>query len=83
LDDIREVMFKQEEYDKLKVRKLMTIPRVTALLTDDVNVLMGKFEEYNVWIIPVTDTDGKYIGFVSKTGVLNQYREKLITQDVL
>ncbi|MES2689189.1 MAG: chloride channel protein [Bacteroidota bacterium] len=83
LDDIREIMFRHEEYDKVKVKKLMTIPRVTAQLTDDVNALMSKFDEYNVWNIPVVDEQGRYLGFVSKTGVLNQYREKLITEEVL
>lgn len=83
LDDIREVMFRHEEYDRVKVKKLMTIPRVTVKLNDDVSVLMRKFDEYNVWNIPVVDEQGKYLGFVSKTGVLNQYREKLITEEVL
>lgn len=79
LDDIREIMFRQEEYNRIKVKKLMSIPRYTTLPNTDVSELMDKFEEYNIWNIPVTDEQGKYMGFVSKTGVLNQYREKLIT----
>lgn len=83
LDDIREVMFRHEEYDRIKVKKLMSIPRVTARLNENVEDLMRKFDEYSVWNIPVVDEQGKYLGFVSKTGVLNQYREKLITEEVL
>jgi chloride channel protein, CIC family len=83
LDDIREVMFRHEEYDRIKVKKLMTIPRVTVRQDEDVESLMRKFDEYNVWNIPVVDEQGKYLGFVSKTGILNQYREKLITEEVL
>lgn len=79
LDDIREIMFRQEEYNRIKVKKLMSIPRYTTLPNTDVSELMDKFEEYGIWNIPVTDEGGKYLGFVSKTGVLNQYREKLIT----
>jgi hypothetical protein len=31
----------------------------------------------------VVDEAGTYLGFVSKTAVLDQYREKLITEEVL
>lgn len=83
LDDIREIMFRHDEYDRVKVKNLMTIPRITARLDDDVNVLMTRFDEYNVWNIPVVDEGGGYLGFISKTGVLNQYRTKLITEEKL
>jgi CIC family chloride channel protein len=79
LDDIREIMFKQEEYGRVKVKRLMSIPRYTTLPNADVSELMDKFEEYNVWSIPVVTEDGTYVGFVSKTSVLKQYREQLIT----
>ena len=83
LDDIREIMFKQEEYGRVKVKRLMSIPRYTTLPNADVSELMDKFEEYNVWSIPVVTEDGTYVGFVSKTSVLKQYREQLITEEVL
>jgi CIC family chloride channel protein len=76
-------MFRHDEYDRTRVKKLMTIPRITATLHDDVNTLMTWFDEYNVWNIPVVDQEGKYLGFISKTGVLNQYRSKLISQETL
>lgn len=81
IDDVREVMFKQELYDKLKVKRLMNIPSFTANLNSDVVELVNKFDEYNVWKIPVVDEEGVYYGFVSKTNVLNQYREKLMNDN--
>jgi CIC family chloride channel protein len=83
LDDIREIMFNQTEYNRIKVKKLMSIPRYTVLPNADVNELIEKFDEYNIWKIPVVDEEGTYLGFVSKTAVLDQYREKLITEEVL
>ncbi len=83
LDDIREIMFNQTEYNRVRVKKLMSIPRYTVLPNADVNELIEKFDEYNIWKIPVVDEAGTYLGFVSKTAVLDQYREKLITEEVL
>ena len=83
LDDIREIMFNQTEYNRVRVKKLMSIPRYTVLPNADVNELIEKFDEYNIWKIPVVDEEGAYLGFVSKTSVLDQYREKLITEEVL
>ena len=83
LDDIREIMFNQSEYNQIKVKKLMSIPRYTALPNADMTELIEKFDEYNVWKIPVVDTDGTYLGIVSKSAVLDQYREKLMTEEPL
>jgi CIC family chloride channel protein len=83
LDDIREIMFNQEEYNRIKVKRLMSIPRYTVLPKTDVTELIEKFDEYNVWKIPVVNEEGVYLGFVSKTAVLDQYREKLMTEEIL
>lgn len=78
MDDIREVMFKQNLYDKLRVNELMSIPKVTVGQTEKMEEVMKYFEEYEVWYIPVIDEDAQYVGFISKTVVLHQYRERLI-----
>ncbi len=83
LDDIREIMFNQTEYGHVKVKKLMSIPRYTVLPNTDVTKLIEKFDEYNVWKIPVVDKDGTYLGIISKSAVLNQYREKLLKEEPL
>ena len=78
MDDIREVMFNSEMYDKMTTQDLMNNPPYTANINDQPDMLMKKFEEYSVWSIPVVDDDGVYLGFISKTGMLDKYREKLI-----
>ncbi len=83
MDDIREVMFNTEMYDKVTTSDLMNNPPFTANINDQPDILMKKFEEYAVWNIPVIDDEGIYLGFISKTGMLDKYREKLIhSEDV-
>jgi CIC family chloride channel protein len=81
IDDIREVMFKQKHYNTMLVADLMSKPKVTITVDQRVEDVMKEFERFDVWYIPVLDTDNNYIGFVSKTVILHQYREKLIETD--
>ncbi|MFI5221788.1 MAG: chloride channel protein [Bacteroidia bacterium] len=83
LDDIREVMFREELYDEISLVELMSIPPVIANINDRSDLLMKKFEENGIWNIPVVDADEKYLGFVSKTGMLDKFREKLQNKNEL
>jgi CIC family chloride channel protein len=83
LDDIRGVMFNTELYDSITIGELMSIPPVIARVSDRLDILMKKFEEFSVWNIPVVDETGNYLGFISKSGVLDKYRERLIHKDDL
>ena len=78
MDDIREVMFKQNLYDKMRVNELMSIPKITINPSEKMEEVMKYFEAYEVWYIPVIDEEAQYVGFISKTVVLHQYRERLI-----
>lgn len=79
LDDIREIMFNHELYDKTHVRDIMTQPPALIKRDEDMQKVMKKFEDNNAWNLPVVE-DGKYIGFVSKSNVFTRYRELLIKQ---
>jgi CIC family chloride channel protein len=76
-DDIRDVMFKQALYDTMIIKDVMTVPKVTVGDDERMDTVMKLFEEHEVWYIPVTDAAGNYAGFISKSGVLTQYREQL------
>ncbi|HEV8512983.1 MAG TPA: chloride channel protein, partial [Cyclobacteriaceae bacterium] len=76
LEDIREIMFNTNLYDSISVNQLMQKPRVTSNIDEDMNVIMEKFDKSGVWNIPVLDK-GKYVGFVSKSRVFTNYRERL------
>lgn len=77
VDDIREIMFKQELYDKVTVKELMRRPAYIISEKDDIRSAMKMFDESHLWNIPVT-TDGRYRGFISKSTILEKYREVLI-----
>jgi len=76
LDDIRPVMFNQELYAELDVEKVMKVPPGTVDLEDDMRDIIRKFDDTNSWNLPVLEDD-KFVGFISKSTVLNQYRALL------
>ncbi|TVQ16967.1 MAG: chloride channel protein [Bacteroidetes bacterium] len=77
LDEVREIMFERDKYDKLKVRELMIIPPKKVDLHDSMDTVMKKFRDTGLWNLPVVD-EGKYMGFVSRSNVFNVYRKMLI-----
>jgi chloride channel protein, CIC family len=77
VDDIREIMFRQELYDKISVSELMHAPRFIITEKDDVYSVMKLFDESHLWNIPVV-FNGRYQGFISKSTILEKYREVLI-----
>ena len=76
LENIREIMFNTSLYDTLLVDQLMQKPIVTANLSDDMSLIMEKFDKSGVWNIPVV-SEGKYIGFISKSSIFTNYRDQL------
>jgi chloride channel protein, CIC family len=81
IDDIRETMFKHDLYNTTLVDDLMRKPKITINTHAQVETVMKYFAEFEVWYIPVVDQNGHYVGFVSKTVILHQYRERLIESD--
>ena len=78
LDDIRNIMFRQELYHRFTVDKLMTSPPARLMAGDPMEVVMKKFDDTEAWNLPVVDENGKYLGFVSKSKIFNSYREVLV-----
>ena len=78
LDDIRNIMFDSEMYDKVTVKKLMhAAVDVINYDIDSVSDIMQKFKYTGAWNLPVTK-NGKYFRFISKSKLLNAYRRKLV-----
>ena len=40
--------------------------------------VVQKFEDKLTWMLPVVDKQGRYLGFISKSRILNAYREQLV-----
>jgi len=78
LDDIREIMFDNSYYDNTFAHDLMRIPPAIIEKSDKMKSVINKFNKTNTWNLPVTEND-KYIGFVSKSRMFNEYRKLLVT----
>lgn len=77
LDDIREIMFDHQSYGTTRVRDLMTVLPATISVVEPMDSVMKKFEDTGAWNLPVV-SDGKYVGFVSKSKIFSAYRDLLI-----
>ena len=77
LDNIREEMFNAELYDKVTAKEVMRKPSMVIDTKEDIFTIMRKFEESGQWNLPVVE-DGIYIGFLSKSSILDKYRHELL-----
>ena len=78
LDDIRNIMFRQELYTRFRVRKLMISPPAVLHVHDTMEWVMRTFDDTNAWNLPVVDEFNRYVGFVSKSKIFNSYRKVLV-----
>ena len=78
LDDIRNIMFRQELYHRFTVNRFMTSPPSRLYNTDSMEQVMRTFDDTKAWNLPVVDSEGHYLGFVSKSKIFNSYREVLV-----
>ena len=77
LDNVRNIMFRPELYDRYKVRKIMVTPEVKISASMPMTEVMRLFDETKAWKMPVVDDEGRYLGFISKSAIFNSYREVL------
>jgi CIC family chloride channel protein len=77
LDDIKEEMFNPEQYDKIIAKEIMRKPGVVIDVKEDIFMIMQKFDESGQWNLPVVDGE-TYIGFLSKSSILDKYRQQLL-----
>lgn len=78
LDDIRNIMFRQELYHRFTVNRFMVSPPARLYDTDSMEQVMQTFDDTKAWNLPVVDQEGIYLGFVSKSKIFNSYREVLV-----
>ncbi|WP_138476272.1 chloride channel protein [Dyadobacter bucti] len=77
LEDVRPLLFNPDAYEFLTVENLMKKPSVVISDFDSVVSVVKKFDETGAWNLPVVKVSGEFIGFISKSGVLNSYRQLL------
>ena len=77
LDDVREIMFRQELYETTFIKDLMSIPPSYLDKEENMETVMEAFRKTGAWNLPVLDK-GYYVGFISKSRIYSTYRELLI-----
>ena len=78
LDDIRNIMFRPELYDRFHVQKFMVSAPAKININQSMEKIMQIFDDTKAWNLPVVDGSGKYLGFVSKSKIFNAYRDILV-----
>lgn len=63
------------------MKELMRRPAYLITETDDIRSAMKLFDESHLWNIPVV-FNGKYMRFISKSTILEKYREVLIQSSI-
>ena len=77
LDDLREDMFKRERWGR-SITHYMVQPPYRILEHELVQSVLPHFEKNHTWMLPVVDKNNRYLGFISKSRILNAYREALV-----
>jgi CIC family chloride channel protein len=78
LSSIKEEMFKPELYSVLLAKEIMQKPDTVIKHSEGIFSVMDKFEESGHWNLPITEK-GVYKGFLSKSSLLTEYREQLLS----
>ena len=77
LDDLRHDMFNRDKWHT-PITHYMIQPPDKILEHEMIQSIMPRFEQSNTWMLPVVDKQNKYLGFISKSRILNAYREALV-----
>ena len=78
LNDIRNIVFRPELYERFKVEKFMVGAPAKIKDTMTMEKVMNIFEDTKAWNLPVVDSNGVYKGIISQSTVFNAYREVLV-----
>ena len=77
LDDLREDMFKPAKYDT-SITYYMIQPPDKIMEHEQIQSVLRRFEDNHTWMLPIVDKQNRYLGFISKSRILNAYREQLV-----
>ncbi|MBQ2165950.1 MAG: CBS domain-containing protein, partial [Bacteroidaceae bacterium] len=78
LDSVRHYIFRSELYHKYSVSNFMKEAPAILTSTDTLKVATEKFDETKAWSLPVVDDNGRFVGFISRSGLFNSYRKTLV-----
>ena len=78
LDSIRKYIFRPELYHQFTVTSFMKDPPALLNTNDTLKIATEKFDETQAWNLPVVNDEHQFLGFVSRSGLFNSYREVLV-----
>ncbi|WP_459189566.1 chloride channel protein [Parabacteroides sp. APC149_11_2_Y6] len=78
LDNIRNIMFRPELYNRFHVSKFMVSAPAKVQIGTSMEQIMRTFDDTKAWNLPVVDEEGRYVGFMSKSKIFNSYRKVLV-----
>lgn len=78
LDNIRNIMFRPELYDRFHVSKFMVSAPAKIRIGMTMEQIMHVFDDTKAWNLPVIDEEDRYVGFMSKSEIFNSYRKVLV-----
>lgn len=77
LDDLRPLLFNPELNYRIEILNVMKIPVEVINKGEDMISIVNKFDETSTWVLPVVNDQHHFLGFISKSAVLNRYRQVL------
>lgn len=76
LDDLRADMFDPKKHST-PINNYMIPPPDIIVENEQIQSVLDSFDQNKAWMLPVVDKDKKYLGFISKSRILDSYRERL------
>ena len=78
LSKIRKVLFRQELYNQFTAAQLMEEPPARLSIEDPVTVVMDTMEKTHADTLPVVNSLGEYVGFITRTKLYAMYRQVMV-----
>jgi CIC family chloride channel protein len=78
LNDIKSILLDDQQKSKaISVADVM-LKQASVNINEDAESVLYKFEQLNAAVLAVTDDEGKWLGFISKSSILDRYRQEII-----
>ena len=77
ISEIHHLLFDRQHYDSISLSEITTLPPENVdFELDSIKSVLKKFDDTDSWILPVM-REGVFYGMISKSRILNVYRNKL------
>lgn len=80
LNDIRGMMFQPHLYDKTLLKDILRTPPAVLSTDSSMARVMSEFDATGARFLPVVDDDNRFLGFISRSRLYEQYRSRVAQQ---